>query len=295
MRDVVENGYTAMILMGLPGSGKTKYALGILEDEIDRLEGVYDAKYTTYLELKNELKGENGRGKIEDLQHVIKLNLLSYERSDLILDGCILTNEELKVVINRILDSKPFGRIEIHYWEPNQTLLKRKQYKGMESALPKLETVNKGWLTGETGFPNIELIKHATVEVDKDDYLFFANKHGLALKSNDENGITDRKYLQSDFWMGSSSYYDHSDEGWKDTGHVGKPLALFVEFDALLMEICPFISFSQYKKLYENTVTIVTQDESDYYTPNEYTFYSCNIDELLKHLVSMGFYDLATL
>ena len=32
MREVEKNGCKAMILMGLPGSGKTKYALGILED-----------------------------------------------------------------------------------------------------------------------------------------------------------------------------------------------------------------------------------------------------------------------
>lgn len=295
MREVEKNGCKALILMGLPGSGKTKYALGILEDEIERLEDVYDAHYTTYIELKNELKGEHGRGKLEDLQHVIKVELLGSFKSDLILDGCILTNEELKVAINRALDSTNFELIEIHYWEPNSSL-KPKQYKGMgNKGLPQLETVNLEWLKGETGFPNIFLIKHATVEVDKDDYLFFADKHGLALKSNDENGITDRKYLQSDFWLGSSSYYDHGDEGWKVTDPLSKPLSLFVEFDELLMEICPFISFSQYKKLYANTVTIVTQEESDYYTTNEYTFYSCNVEELLKLLVSMGFYDLATL
>lgn len=281
MREVVGNGYKLMILVGLPGSGKTKFAEELIEKERQ------EAKYYGYtgpnlVELKKRLKDIKELG----LETVIRRNLRGSLRTDEILDGCLIGNEDLKLAINTALDSKDFEKVEIHYWKPNkEALLRNNKYtEDVKVETFELEPVNLEWLTGETEFPNIELILHE-IEL-KDDYVLFADKYDLRLVSDGAERGKGKKYLTSDTWYLGGTSRGHDGDHYHTSGE--SPLDNFDVFDELLMEVCPTISFLQYKKLYSSTVTIETREEIDYYSDSEYAFYSCDIEELVKLLVSMG-------
>lgn len=280
MREVVGNGYKLIILVGLPGSGKTKFA----DDYIEKDRGTrnyYGYMGPKHIELKSRLSEIQSSG----LERFLMKYLRGASRMSVILDGCISTNDELKLAINTALDSKDFEKVEIHYWKPNkEALAHNNNAKGSESVLKELESVNLELLKSETEFPNIELINHEIAL--KEDYILFAEKYGVTLSSDGAERGKVKKYLNSETWyLGGTSRNYHGDS-WHVSGD--EPLANFDVFDELLTEVCPTISFLQYKKLYSSTVTIETREEIDYYSDSEYAFYSCDIEELVKQLVSMG-------
>ena len=280
MREVVENGYKLIILVGLPGSGKTKFAEELIAKG-ERENKVYDYIGPNLVELKKRLKDIKELG----LEKVLRRNLRGSIRTDEILDGCLLSGEDLKLAINTVLDCKDFEKVEIHYWKPNkEALLHNNKYTEGDNVVAELESVNLEWLKSETEFPNIELIFHE-IEL-KADYILFAEKYDLRLISDGVERGKGKKYLTSDTWYLGGTSRDHDGGHYHSSGE--EPLANFDVFDDLLMEVCPTISFLQYKKLYSSTVTIETRTETDYYSDSEYAFYSCNIEELVKLLGNMG-------
>ena len=283
MREIVENGYKLMILVGLPGSGKTKFAEDLIAKG-ERENKAYDYIGPNLVELKKRLKDIKELG----LEKVLRRNLRGSIRTDEILDGCLIGKEDLKLAINTVLDGKDFEKVEIHYWKPNkEALLRNNKYtEDTKVETFELESVNLEWLKGETEFPNIELILHE-IEL-KADYELFAAKYDLRLISDGAERWTVKKYLTSDTWYLGGTSRGHDGEHYHTSGE--SPLSNFDIFDDLLMEVCPTISFLQYKKLYSSTVTVETRTESDYYSDSEYAFYSCDIEELVKLLGNMGIY-----
>lgn len=77
---------------------------------------------------------------------------------------------------------------------------------------------------------------------------------------------------------------------WGDSGSVSSEHPTeFVEFDEILEELCPNISFLQYKDLYKKVVKC--KDFTDYGYYGSYTnkcYWSCNVDELKEELKNMG-------
>ena len=282
MREIVENGYKLMILVGLPGSGKTKFAEDLIAKG-ERENKAYDYIGPNLVELKKRLTDLKELG----LEKVLRRNLRGSIRTDEILDGCLLSGEDLKLAINTVLGSKDFEKVEIHYWKPNkETLVYNNKYTDGNKVELSLESVNLEWLKGETEFSNIELISHE-IEL-KADYVLFAEKYDLRLISDGEERWTVKKYLTSDTWYLGGTSRDSDGGHYHTSGE--SPLSNFDVFDDLLMEVCPTISFLQYKKLYSSTVTVETRTEFDYYSDSEYAFYSCDIEELVKQLVNMGIY-----
>lgn len=281
MREVVGNGYKLLILVGLPGSGKTKFA----DDYIAKDRGTrnyYGYMGPKHIELKSRLSEIQSSG----LERFLMKYLRGAARMSVILDGCISTNEDLKLAINTALDSKDFESVEVHYWNPNkEALAHNNNYaKGSEPVLKDLESVNLGWLKSETEFSNIELINHEIAL--KEDYILFAEKYGVALSSDGEERGKVKKYLNSETWYLGGTSRNYDGEHYHTSGE--SPLSNFDVFDELLTEVCPTISFLQYKKLYSSTVTIETRSEHDIYSDSEYSYYSCNIEELVNQLFSMG-------
>jgi hypothetical protein len=103
-----------------------------------------------------------------------------------------------------------------------------------------------------------------------------------------ENGLGNTDKLKSCSWsLGgtSGSCWDN------ELRHVsGEPQpASFSEFDSLLEQVCPNISFLAYKKLYNETVTTETSGEGDYYGGYvEHACYVCDIAKLYELLVAAG-------
>ena len=282
MREIVENGYKLMILVGLPGSGKTKFAAELIAKG-ERENKAYDYIGPNLVELKKRLKDLKELG----LEKVLRRNLRGSIRTDEILDGCLIGKEDLKLAINTVLDSKDFEKVEIHYWKPNkEALLRNNKYTDGNKVELSLEPVNLDWLKSETEFSNIELISHE-IEL-KADYVLFAEKYDLRLIADGVERGKGKKYLTSDTWYLGGTSRGHDGEHYHTSGE--SPLSNFDIFDDLLMEVCPTISFLQYKKLYSSTVTVETRTEYDYYSDSEYAFYSCDIEELLKQLVNIGIY-----
>jgi hypothetical protein len=283
MREVVENGYKLMLLVGLPGSGKTKFAEDLIAKG-ERENKAYDYIDPNFVELKKRLKDIKELG----LEKVLRRNLRGSIRTDEILDGCLIGNEDLKLAINTVLDSKDFEKVEIHYWKPNkEALAHNNKYQEVDKVETfEIEPVNLEWLKSETEFSNIELINHE-IEL-KAAYVLFAEKYDLRLISDGAERGKGKRYLTSDTWYLGGTSRDHNGDHYHTSGE--SPLSNFDVFDDLLMEVCPTISFLQYKKLYSSTVTIETRTESDYYSDSEYAYYSCDIEELVKQLVNMGIY-----
>ena len=63
----------------------------------------------------------------------------------------------------------------------------------------------------------------------------------------------------------------------------------FVEFDELIEQVCPNISFIQYKNVYRKCVVQKTRTDCDYYGGSkEKAWWECNLKDLYKILLEKG-------
>jgi GTPase SAR1 family protein len=253
-----------LILMGLPGSGKTTFAKELISND----------KYIRYIDFDALLKSYKKNA-------VNKLTRLDEDRLHIV-DGLIHTNEQLILVVNALVKNKELTEIEIHYWEENRTqcLINDVNRRDISSAfsiktLP-LDVPN----LDELPFDNITMIRHKVAV--KPDWLVFSDKHNLGCTIN-------QPYLKSDSWSTGGS----SGNCWDDeiTYYDGdEPLANFEAFDNLITSIDPTISFLTYRKLYAISCSMGEIHKGDYYggSGSHYTYYQCNVEVLYNELVALG-------
>jgi adenylate kinase family enzyme len=261
-----------LILMGLPGSGKTTFAKE-LESSNNKLNK-YD-KLTKFIDFDDLLKGYKKNA-------VNKLTTLNENNEIYIIDGLIHTNEQLTLVINALVKNNELTEIEIHYWEENRTqcLINDINRRDISSAfsiktLP-LDVPN----LDELPFDNITMKRHQVAV--KPDWLVFSDKYNLGCTIN-------QPYLKSDSWSTGGS----SGNCWNDeiTYYDGnESLANFEAFDNLITSIDPTISFLTYRKLYAISCSMGEIHERDYYggSGSHYTYYQCNVEVLYNELVTLG-------
>lgn len=254
--------------MGLPGSGKTTYALE-LEDK-NKYEIVR-------IDLDLLLK----RSKSKSIKRLS--NLKSYvgrTKTIYIIDGLIHSNEQLLKVINNILNNKELDRIEVHYWEENkeQCLINDRYRRPLSSKTSInnliLDVPNISQL--QEVFINTFILNHQVVL--KPSWLIFSDKYSLGCTLKNQ-------YFKSDSWLNGGTYGNvWNDELYSLEGE--EPLKSFEEFDNLILSIKEDITFIDYKELYNHCVSTGISYENDYYGGSSaYAFYQCDVKKLYQELI----------
>lgn len=269
---------TVTLLWGLPGSGKTYYktenapqngykpqTVSICADAIARSTYRPDWKSIDKLIA-------------EDV--VCKMTPVNVQ--EIIVDGLLTTNAAAEKWIEAILKEAGDDYIvsfKIVWWTPNKEACKHNDAgRRSESSVAQIENM-------PFEEPDATLVKKYKIGVTrkevvrKADYRLWAALQGLG----------DQDTLESSTWCLGGTWGDYN-------GHTGtvspspQPLN-FEEFDKLLEEICPNITFLQYKKLYGNCVEIRESSESSYYggTTN-YARYVCDLKKLYDGLKTLGIF-----
>ena len=279
------------ILVGLPGSGKTYYAKeqGVHPDVIfaDRSkekamyictdkDAYYDRKPRTIEQIIHN----------HEFGHWIMRHNHNWDHW--IIDGLFLTNDvQHKVVdalyneIHKYNDIKLKIRF-IYFKEDREACLYNDQARNRE----KLANITIEHADYEK--PNIESLqrefpKYEFELVEKDIHKMNVFESKFLTKGSWRN----ENELRSDTWCLGGTWGNC----WGDSGHIGadKQPTDFKEFDDLLMEVCPNITLLQYKKLYNATVSIETEEEHDYYGGSiENAYYKCNLKDLYNMMIEMG-------
>lgn len=299
------------ILMGLPGSGKTWFVeneyhkhksndceryhvKGINKDMFDVYDYVIDLDdlRLSGISLKNALYSEFCNHNI--------LKRRDYYPHDpktvnVIIDGLILTNEALQTAIKACLsyldehykNHKYDIEFLVHRWnEDRGSCLSNDKYrvkfnKRKESAEvtirnAKFEEIDMDWLD--------DMI------MNSDNIYYYTYKHSVRAVSPYDVAFKpmchEGNIMTSDDWSGGGT----SGNCWDDELHTIYPddPPAFRKFDEFIEEICPSITFMQYKKLYNECVTTASRACGDYYGGCEIrNYYECDMEKLYEMMEEM--------
>lgn len=272
-----------LVLMGLPASGKTTFADNYCRQY--NKNGYFQKRYAvSKIDFDNILQNQlyNGYSKEDTIIKIVNREIRDWD--EIILDGLFLNTNDFLPILNEIYNCYKIKEIEIYFWEENRKFcLWNDQYRrGKNSEI----TIKNAKLEK----PDIDIIKNKFESVKvkimyqnvekKPSWKVFADKYNLDV--NEYGKIEDER----NSWCLGGTWANC----WGGSGTISAETqpTTYERFDNLLTEICPNISFLQYKKLYNNCVSIDTYNHSDYYggsTDNAY--FVCDIKELYNLLVEM--------
>ena len=271
------------ILMGLPGSGKTTFAEEKLHENRNRTyiingDNAYKTVTSSYV--------YQNKDKHNSLLYLLQNELKSaiQNKFDIIyLDGLFLTNQNILDVLKYFSDTCQMN-VTIHYWRPDrETCLKNDGgRREVSSALTimnaKIEKPSIEWLQENTDHDAVVSIK--------------VKEHNVSLKPDWMRYLRPFTNVESNTLVGSS---------WSEGGTCGscyddnlsyveaEEPCEFEEFDSLLSEICPTLTFIQYKKLCKICTKTCARSHYDYYggmTTERY--WVCDLQKMYEALVEMG-------
>lgn len=276
--------------MGLPGSGKSTFVKHELKNNY--LHG-YNIDLDSMMPKTHEDIELTIIEKLKTKNIINKGNYWNRETTPSIyIDGLITTNDILKDVIKACVKyiasytKKIKINFFIHYWTEdrdncnNNDMLRFKIGKRNESSAISIkhmefETVNDSIVEeiNSYAFCSCKVVNHKVPELTMRDIII-------------ENFSNDRNHTMiSDTWSGGGSWANC----WGNSGTISaENTPEFAMFDDMLTQICPNITFLQYKKLYAETVSTHREEEYDYYGGSETKFnYECDLDKMCDMLTTM--------
>lgn len=269
-----------ILCVGLPGSGKTYFLKNNYPND-----NTFDEDYKFLSDDdKIDIVKTIGNRVISNFQYLRIYN----ELRSIVIDCLITTNSELNKVIDKIYETSikegVSDRIHfvIHFWKENRELCLhndkgRKREKSSEISIRNLPLeypiVNNSDI-------DYEIIEHDVIEAPSLSIYF--NKY----KDSHKNDFV----LTSESWSAGGSWGNC----WGNSGTIlPDPVPEFKEFDDMLMQLCPDISFMTYKKLYNETVTVKEESECDYYGGTEYRhYYKCDLEKLHKMMIELNLLEM---
>ena len=269
-----------ILLMGLPASGKTTFAInecsrGYLNSyrrlDLDKLMQDYKKRRCNQNLTADEI-----------LEKIIK-DYFSKTYIPYIVDGLFLCNNDvinfLKIL--KIVFKHKIKDIEIHYWEPNvEACLWNDQFRrDKDSSITiknaMFEKPDVKLIEQETGI-TIKIMQHQVIR--KPLYQVYCDKNQIILNND--------RYLHSDSWCLGGTWGNC----WGDRGTISSESSpsSFEEFDNIIEKFCPDISFMRYKKIYNQCVSTGTSSENDYYGgSSNRAYYICDMKELFNQLLEL--------
>ena len=261
-----------ILCIGLPGSGKTYFLANNYSEGYNNIDN--------YQNDQDILKAIESKSR-----HNFQCFKCWRESRTAAFDCLITTNFELNKIINLIyrvgIEEGVNGthiHFIIHYWKENRELCLRndrgRRDKSSEISIKNLpleypEIENKDlWVTIE---------EHDVVEASSLDVYF----------SQYKDSICGKYIMTSESWSAGGSWGNC----WGNSGTISPdPVPTsFDKFDELLEKLCPEVSFLTYKRLYNETVTIVEKAERDYYGGTEYRHYfECDLKKLYNLMVELN-------
>lgn len=277
------------LLVGLPGSGKTTYS-----KEYDKWNSYRrNPKEGNIFDFDNIYRKAGFKPDMKiDWDKINSMKLKSISLPYVIIDGLFTTNEEYEQVLGRFLNHPQYSyisveKIIIDYWIPNKEAClwndrgRRKTNSTFTINILDIEKPNIKAIKEKFLIPTV--MKTHTV-VRKPEYLVMAGENGIY-------DIYNNKFFYSLPW--SLGGYGHGFDGSRYPIDAEEP-ANFDEFDKLLENICPNITFLQYKKIYKECVRVEEFDVSDYYTTATEAKYVCDLEKLYDMLVDLNIYHVKT-
>lgn len=265
-----------LITMGLPGSGKTFFC--------DDFEENYK-KNNSYKRINNinidKLK-ESFFDKDKPFSYLVKSNICYFDNINII-DGPFFSESDI-IEILKVLKLKEINNIEIHYWEPdiNICLWNDKGRRDKDSTITikncKIQKPNIEKLKKDFNFSNISLTYHQIIK--KPDWIFKVENLGI--------NINKSKYLYSEEWS-LGGHYENMKQDYFNID-ADTPPNSFYELDDLLENVCPNLTFLQYKNILRNFVEIEKRTEDDYYNSSQtFACYKCDLNKMFDYLKEKGY------
>lgn len=248
-------GNNILILSGLPGSGKTTFADTMaLEDD------------TVFVYHQDEK--ENEWWLYDQWYH-----------NTIIVDALNLTNDAIIASIKDVqkhIYKREWNYTIVRWKEDRKTCLYND--KGRRSVAAdktiqhaKFEMPDLKRIKSETGIKNLRLEEKEVVP--KSEYWSKINTKKYIIKGH---------YLLSDEWLvsGTQREYNSDYTGSVYSSMDGEDTPEFNELYDFIEEICPNISFFDFRKIQKECVEVITYDEHDYYSDTTNSYYRCDLDKL---------------
>ena len=291
------------ILCGLPGSGKSTMAQEICNNTKEKYVNV--DYYMPMNQFGLEYSEKNIRRFVKE---TLSTYLFPYYLSDgynvIYIDGLFLTNASIHSLISAILDTidneifpgEKYISLKfiIEQWDENrEACLKNDNYRFLNN-----ERNNKSAIT-------IKNSTYEVIDIDGINKCVASKLNGLqALKPSldkltfekvehtvKEYGTVDKLYhdynikdgiLKSNEWSAGGNWCSYDGRG----GAIdAEPQPDFDELDTILQNICPSISWLNYKYIMKHFVEVKETSENDYYGGTEYKHhYECRFYDMINWL-----------
>ena len=284
--------FEIVILVGLPGSGKTTFAFQ-LKKESKRYSDIFWGDYVISEGLEKSINQYFERKGYEISRETCGTYACGEQ---LIFDCLMLTNDDVQklvgIIVNNIKNLKwdgvviPAGFV-IHQWnEDREACLKNDVFR-----LSTGEYGRDKSATATIEYGKYEMIDMEALKKMYPDYPFEYVEHTVEAHSEKEmileNWGDEDGTIHSDRWCiggdicncwGGHWVIDDEDEP-----------AEFTEFINLVNHFCPNISHEDYRKLWDACVDEDYDAEADYYGGClHYRWYTCNLEKLFEKMEEMG-------